>query len=235
MNGNRERIADFISRFPGRDDDEISKALRISPRQAVNQICRSLEKAGAIQRKAGPSGKLVNYPVIANACKPAAKAVVQTQPTVVDIPADWFWEGNVTDVLAVQLKELGWIIKSQADAGIKQRGLDLHAERNGIDLVIEVKGYPSTTYRDPRRSTEKKPTNPTNQAQQWYSHALLKALRLKNSHPRSLVAMAFPDFPRYRALFDETKTSLQKIGVGVFFVGEGGALIWHGLDASVLH
>ena len=66
---------------------------------------------------------------------------------------------------------------------------------------MKAKGFPSTVYRDPRRAHER-PTNPTNQAQQWYSHALLKAMRLQAKHPEALVAMAFPDFPRYRALFE---------------------------------
>jgi hypothetical protein len=50
-------------------------------------------------------------------------------------------------------------------------------------LLVEAKGYPSKNYRDPRRSGEVKPTNPTNQAQQWYSHALLKVVRLQTKNP----------------------------------------------------
>lgn len=58
----REAILDFIAKFPGRDDDEISNALKIKPRQSVNQVCRALENAGAITRRLGPTGKLANYP-----------------------------------------------------------------------------------------------------------------------------------------------------------------------------
>jgi DNA-binding MarR family transcriptional regulator len=56
-----QEIIDFITRFPGRDDDEISAALQISPRQTINQICRKLEKAGLIERGRGSSGKIVNH------------------------------------------------------------------------------------------------------------------------------------------------------------------------------
>lgn len=38
--GHRETVLDFVSRFPGRDDDEIAQALHIQRRQTVNRICR---------------------------------------------------------------------------------------------------------------------------------------------------------------------------------------------------
>lgn len=62
MTTHREQILDFILRFPGRDDDEISSALQIKPRQTVNMICRELAETGAIERLTGPRGKLANYP-----------------------------------------------------------------------------------------------------------------------------------------------------------------------------
>jgi hypothetical protein len=57
---NTDRVLDFITRFPERDDDEISATLKILPRQQVNQICHRLKKAGQIQRFTGPQGKIVN-------------------------------------------------------------------------------------------------------------------------------------------------------------------------------
>ncbi len=96
-----------------------------------------------------------------------------------DVTTDWFWEGNVVNARAHSLSLKGWIIDSQADTHSKERGVDLRASSEGRILLVEAKGYPSTSYRDPSRADEKKPTNPTNQAQQWYSHALLKVLWLK--------------------------------------------------------
>lgn len=63
----RERIADFIRRFPGRDDDEISASLKIRHRQTVNIICRGLETDGQIKRRQNPTGKIGNYPLGHNA------------------------------------------------------------------------------------------------------------------------------------------------------------------------
>lgn len=46
--GHRERVLDFVSRFAGRDDDEIAQALQIARRQTVNQICRDWSKAAIL-------------------------------------------------------------------------------------------------------------------------------------------------------------------------------------------
>ena len=107
-----------------------------------------------------------------------------------DVTTDWFWEGNVVDALALGLEEKGWTILSKANTRTKQQGVDIRASKDGRILLVEVKGYPSKEYRDPRRASEQKRTNPTNQAQQWYSHALLKAVRLKRTvrTRRSLLA-----------------------------------------------
>jgi hypothetical protein len=148
----------------------------------------------------------------------------------VDVTTDWFWEGNVVNALAHCLAGKGWKIEGQADTNSKERGVDLRASRDGRTLLVEPMGYPSTTYRDPRRADERKPTNPTNQAQQWYSHALLKVLRLQTAYPQAKVALAFPDFPRYETLFRETKLGLEKLGIAVLFVDSLGQVREWGLD-----
>ncbi len=127
-----------------------------------------------------------------------------------DATLDWYWEGNVVEALARHLVSEGWIVESKADTYSKAQGVDIQASKDGALLLVEAKGYPSTGYRDPNRAGEKKPTNPTNQAQHWYSHALLKAMRLQTKHPEAIVALGFPDFPRYRTLFEETRTGLHR-------------------------
>jgi len=58
-----DRILGALSRYPqGLDDDELSTLLGITPRQAVNQVCRRLAAAGVIRRAYDPDrGKLTNY------------------------------------------------------------------------------------------------------------------------------------------------------------------------------
>jgi hypothetical protein len=141
-----------------------------------------------------------------------------------DVTTDWFWEGNVVAAISQGLEADGWKIVSAADTHSKERGVDIHATRNGKVLLVEAKGYPSVGYRDPRRAAEKKPTNPTNQAQHWYSHALLKVMRLQTKHPDALVALGLPDFPRYRTLLDETRSGLRKIGAAVILAREGASI-----------
>ena len=102
--------------------------------------------------------------------------------------------------------------------------------RGSQEAMVEVKGYPSRTYRDPSRANQPKPTNPVSQAQQWYSHAMLKVMRLRSAHPAAIVMAAFPDFPRYRTLLKETEPALRAIGVAVLFVAETGQVESVGYD-----
>ncbi len=142
-------------------------------------------------------------------------------------PKDWFWEGNVVEVLAQHLERQGWHLVSKADTALKERGLDIHAKKSNQEMLFEVKGYPSISYRDPRRLLETKRTSPTLQAQQWYSHALLKVLRLQTQYPDAIVAIALPDFPRYKKLFEETRPAIQKLNLQVWGVSETGEVnIW---------
>lgn len=147
-----------------------------------------------------------------------------------DITEDWYWEGNVVDTIAHFLAQKGWTIISKANTRSKERGVDIHASRDGRALLVEAKGYPSKSYRDSRRAGEVKPTNPINQAQQWYSHALLKVMRLQTAYPEAMVALAFPDFPRYRALFQETQVGIAKLGLAMFIVHVDGTVTTWGLD-----
>ena len=141
-----------------------------------------------------------------------------------DVTEDWYWEGNVVEAIAIFLKQGGWTIVRRADTRSKERGVDVHALRSDVTLLVEVKGFPSKNYRDSRRSGESKPTNPTNQAQQWYSHALLKVMRLQTAYPEAVVALGFPDFPRYRTLFKETRGGLAKLGLAMMIVRPDGTV-----------
>lgn len=146
-----------------------------------------------------------------------------------DATSAWYWEGNVVDAIARQLAAEGWRVVAKADTRSKERGIDLHAERDGRTLLIEAKGFPSACYRDPRRAGEIKPTKPTQQAERWYSHAILKAMRLQSAYPNAIVALAFPDFPRYRDLFAETQGGLAKLGMAFLTVDKAGGMDAWGL------
>jgi hypothetical protein len=139
-----------------------------------------------------------------------------------DVTSEWHWEGNIVDAVIEYLIDGGWTIVSSADTYSKERGEDIRALKDGHNLIIEAKGYPSKQYRDPRRAGEKKRTNPTTQAPKWYSHAIFTAMRLQHQNMSATVAVALPDIPRYRALHAETAASLTKLNLTMLFVDEEG-------------
>jgi hypothetical protein len=150
-----------------------------------------------------------------------------------DDTRDWYWEGNVVTALRRHLEREGWTVTRMADTRVKERGIDLEATKNGRTLLVEAKGYPSTNYADSRRAGETKPTNPSLQAGHWYSHAVLAGMRLQNKHPEATVALALPDFPRYRALFEETRGGLHKMGIAFLTVRESGEVETCGIQDAL--
>ena len=61
--GKREQLLAAIRKWPGLDDDELSRLTGIEPRQQVNQLAHKLVATGQIRRYPGADGKLVNDPV----------------------------------------------------------------------------------------------------------------------------------------------------------------------------
>ncbi len=137
----------------------------------------------------------------------------------------WFWEGNVQDAMRAYLLKEGWTIPRQADTASKEPGDDLVATRDGATMVVEVKGYPSDGYADPRRSGEVKRASSTGQAQHWFAQAILRSMRTIDRHPPVTVAMAFPSMPRYRDLLEQTWKALSRLRIAVFLVKEDGSVL----------
>lgn len=136
----------------------------------------------------------------------------------------WHTEARVQAALVSTLVADGWHIVSEADTATKERGIDVVASRGGMVAGVEVKGFPTTTYADPRRSGEVKPTQPSTQAGHWYSQAVVAAMRLRTRHPEFLSVIALPDYPRYRTLFSETRSSLDASGIHLWWVHASGAV-----------
>ena len=140
------------------------------------------------------------------------------------LPTEWHWEGHVQAALIRHLTNEGWTDIEFSDTALRERRPDVKAAKPGRLLLIEVKGYPSTAYRDPNRAGEVKRTNPTLQAKHWFADALLKTLRMRSSHPDAELAICLPSAPRYDSLLSETEPSLRRLGIGVFVVDEEGAV-----------
>ncbi|NMM29687.1 MAG: hypothetical protein HHJ10_01205 [Cellulomonas sp.] len=146
-----------------------------------------------------------------------------TTPAAVSDPHGWPWEGRVQTVFADYLRANGWSVTSMADTAKKATGVDVLARKGARNLGAEVKGWPSRTYSDPRRSDEVKPTQPGNQAGHWFSQAVVKGLMLLDSHPGYESLVVVPDYPRYRDLAHRTRTGRAAAGVHVVLVSEDGS------------
>ena len=159
---NRELILDFVQRFPGRDDDEISAALKIRPRQTVNMECRQLAYLNQIERKVGQRGKICNYPkndrraVRDVGRRPAGPSMSASEETTVRVDQEWHWEGNVIDAIENHFEAAGHEIIFKADTASKQQGTDLIIQCGPTKLLIEVKGFPSKYYSAGNRRNEPK-------------------------------------------------------------------------------
>ena len=181
--------------------------------QHVNQTCRLLAREGHVRRD-NSIETIRNVLVSAPAVRP--KPV--TPPVDGSIYDDQRWEGNVQDAIVAHLQAERWTVVSAADTASQARGIDIVAERDGRRLLVEVKGYPGTTYARGPRAGQPKPTQPTVQAQMWLSHALLKTMRTREKHPEAQVAIGLPEMPRYHSLLGEIVGSLAALDVHVLLM-----------------
>lgn len=51
----------LLRRFPGLDDDELSRLSGLTPVRRVKRVCRDLETRELLERRAGPNGRIGNY------------------------------------------------------------------------------------------------------------------------------------------------------------------------------
>jgi hypothetical protein len=201
------------------DDDQLAARLGVR-RQQINQLCNKLSAEGLIDRGRGPHGKIVS--AAKGSLPPSPPSLSAPQPIGDDEP--WFWEGSVQATLADHLVAQGWRIVSQADTATQERGIDLEVSRDGTTLAIEVKGWPKTTYQRGPKKGQPKSTQPTLQAKHWFADAFFSLVRLHSKRPEIALAMALPDYPRYRSLLDGTRWAFAQLGFGLFLVREDGSV-----------
>lgn len=203
-----ERILEYLSQHPeGVDDDELARALNLKSRQQANNRCRRLTAKGFVERRE-VGGKLRNFLLVED----WADAIPARSEPPEDRP--WFWEGHIQDRVAEYLREKGYRISRLADTARYEPGKDIEAEGDSGPLWVTVKGYPKGTSRTP----------PTTQAGHWFKNALFDIIVWRGESPDAKLAMALPDFPKYRKL---TKKVTWFQSVANFFY------IWVQEDGSV--
>lgn len=215
-----DRVLRLLADHPeGLTDAEIATALNVLHQQ-VNGYCRQLAREGRIARDDLARPIRNRLPDVDAAAHPRPSSRSTASPPDVAGRTEAEVQGRVVTWLAAQR----WQVLRVADTTSRERGTDIRAERDGVLLHVEVKGYPSTSYADRRRANEVKPTQPATQARVWFAGAVVKVLQLRQEHPDDEVALAVPDVPTYRSLVRTIETTLITMRLSVFFVRDDGSV-----------
>jgi hypothetical protein len=210
----RDEVLQLLGERPdGMTDAQLAERLG-KRHQHVNQCCRLLVDEGRLIRDSS-SGTIVNRLV------GATRGPTATPPPVVrESSTDRAWphEAAVQGVLVGWLVREGWRIVRVADTETRERGTDVIAERGGVRLLVEVKGYPGATYARGPNAGEPKPTAPTLQASHWLAGAIFKAMRMRGADDEARVVVALPDAARYGALLTEVDQSLRGARIEAWMV-----------------
>jgi hypothetical protein len=210
----KQRIINYLSRHPeGIDDDELAKALNLKYRQQPNSRCRQLESEGLVVRRE-VHGKIHNFWVGGD------QPYVQLEPKKTSSPSspskidkdNWFWEGNLQSVVVKYLASQGYLIRSVADTASRQPGKDIIAEKGGRAMWVSVKGYPKGTER----------TRPSTQAGHWFKQVIFDVIEYRGESKEAEIAVALPEFSRYRALSEKITWFQEAANFVYFWVQENG-------------
>lgn len=148
------------------------------------------------------------------ATRPSASPLAPTE--------EWSWEGNVQAAVVRLLAGDRWDIVRVADTASRQHGHDIVAAKAGMEMLVEVKGFPSTRYVRGPKAGQPKPTSPNLQARHWYANALLSGVLMRSEHPNARVVLAFPRFTTYENLARRTAGTLRANGIEIWLVDEVG-------------
>ncbi len=202
------KILAYLREHPeGADDDQISDALDIKPRQSVNQTCRRLEKAGLLRRD--KSGNKITNTVL-DVSNPLVSNK-ESQPT----DSSWHTEANTQKLVIDWLESKGWKILSSANTATKERGPDISAEKSGTKLLVTVKGFPQGTER----------TRPNVQARHWFIQGFHDLLIWRGEDKEVNLLYALPDFPRYRTMAERVIWLKPTIAFAFLWVKEDGSVV----------
>jgi hypothetical protein len=168
------------------------------------------------------SGSALRAPSLPEPPPPPSLPKTQAKATRGVATEEWSWEGNVQARLLRHLTAEGWDITRVADTGSKESGTDVIVRRDGRTMHLEVKGWPSASYRDPAKADLTKPTLPATQARVWFNDGVVHVLRLRESHPDDAVGLVFPDYPTYRRLAEGIGGSLRRCEIEVLLVAADG-------------
>ena len=137
---------------------------------------------------------------------------------------EWFWEGNVQAAVVSHLAQHGWQIMRVAGTASSEHGVDIEASRDGTTVLVEVKGYPGSTYARGERKGEAKSSPPATQARTYFGNALLAGLLMRSESADDRVVLAFPDMATFSNLARRVAAPLAAASVEVWMVSKDGSV-----------
>lgn len=207
-------------------DDCLAPAAGWNQRQQANQVGRRLEARGVIARpkttcvmchKIKTVSAVGDSPSLPSEPPPVAAQTRSVAGTAVAEPPagaqPWHWEGNVQAAIAAHLASTGWRLTQVVDTASKAQGVDVIAQRNGLELWVTVKGYPKGTER----------TNPSTQSRHWFSHAMFDVVRYRTKRPDVAIGVGLPDgFTTYLNLAPTVEWLHASAPFDFYWAGEDG-------------
>jgi hypothetical protein len=122
-------------------------------------------------------------------------------------------EDDVVQAVALHLEAEGYRIVQACTT--LERGVDIEAvHSSGRALLVEAKGGTSSKAGTARFGREFS----RSQARSHVSVAFYHVAKLRQLHSGASVAMALPDDKNHRELVNDIRTSLDELGIEVFFV-----------------
>lgn len=197
-------------------DDCLSAHTGITPRQTVNLNARRLEARKLAARR---EVLLCVYCKDHKVCN-RARVASQPPPVVPPVPAQktpghWHWEGHVQNAIVAHLRGEGYDILSAADTASKAAGKDIIAEKDGRELWISVKGFPTGTAK----------TNASTQARHWFAKAVFDLVLYKDQPGGAALALGLPDgYKTYHSLAERVGWLRTNLPFSIYWVAEDGSV-----------
>jgi hypothetical protein len=141
-------------------------------------------------------------------------------------PADWYWEGHVQALVVSYLARSGWSIKRVADTASSEHGHDIDAHRGEESVLIEVKGYPTSTYaRGEKQGSVRSAGSLGAQARTYFSNALLSGCLMRAENSGARIVLAFPEVETYHTLAGRVSDVLRTAGIEIWLISQEGGVV----------
>ena len=136
---------------------------------------------------------------------------------------EWYEEMHIAKHIRDYLTNNGYEI-TRFNEDKMLHGNDLIAVKNGKELIIEVKGFPSRYYVRGPKAGLPKPTHPNLQAKHWFSDALRALMNAKSVNLDAEIAFGFPECKKYHDFIDKISPLLGRLDCHCYFVDQNGSI-----------